>query len=394
MSPTPRRRRIVHVVYSFSVGGLENVIVQLINRLPADQFEHVVLSLTTISDFRNRITQPGVRFIELHKQPGHAIPLYPRIYQLLRELKPDVVHTCNLAALEITPLAWLARVPLRIHAEHGWDAHDPQGQNPRYQRLRKLYKPFVSHYVSVSKDLDDYLARAIGVPASRRSLIANGVDTDTFAPRVGPAAAVPGCPFVPGQHWLVGTVGRLQTVKNQPLLARAFVRLLRAHPEMAERARLVIVGEGPLRREIEGILAQAGASHLAWVPGGRGDIPEVLRMLDCFVLPSETEGTSCTLQEAMSCGLLCIATAVGGTPELLAHGRAGVLLEPGNVDALTNELARSYASLDESRHLGHVARELALSSFGMAGMVRQYLEGFSLGRVQATHSSHANPARP
>ena len=176
MNTAPRRRRIVHVVYSFSVGGLENVIVQLINRLPADQFEHVVLSLTTISDFKNRITQPGVRFIELHKQPGHAIPLYPRIYQLLRELKPDVVHTCNLAALEITPLAWLARVPLRIHAEHGWDAHDPQGQNPRYQRLRKLYKPFVSHYVSVSKDLDDYLARAIGVPAERHSLIANGVD--------------------------------------------------------------------------------------------------------------------------------------------------------------------------------------------------------------------------
>ncbi|WP_291519707.1 TIGR03088 family PEP-CTERM/XrtA system glycosyltransferase [Acidovorax sp.] len=394
MTSTVRRRRIVHVVYSFSVGGLENVIVQLINRLPADQFEHVVLSLTTISDFKNRITQPGVRFIELHKPPGHAIPLYPRIYKLLRELKPDVVHTCNLAALEITPLAWLARVPLRVHAEHGWDAHDPQGQNPRYQRLRKLYKPFVSHYVSVSKDLDDYLARAIGVPASRRSLIANGVDTDTFSPRVGSAVPVPGCPFVPGLHWLVGTVGRLQTVKNQPLLARAFVRLLREHPEAAERARLVIVGEGPLRAEVEAILEQGGASHLAWLPGGRSDIPDVLRMLDCFVLPSETEGTSCTLQEAMSCGLQCIATAVGGTPELLALGRAGVLVKPGNADALADALARAFANPDEARQLGHVARELALSSFGMAGMVRQYLDRFSLGRAPAIHSSHANPARP
>jgi sugar transferase (PEP-CTERM/EpsH1 system associated) len=394
MTSTVRRRRIVHVVYSFSVGGLENVIVQLINRLPADQFEHVVLSLTTISDFKNRITQPGVRFIELHKPPGHAIPLYPRIYKLLRELKPDVVHTCNLAALEITPLAWLARVPLRVHAEHGWDAHDPQGQNPRYQRLRKFYKPFVSHYVAVSKDLDDYLAQRIGVPASHRSLIANGVDTDTFAPRVGPAVAVPGCPFVPGQHWLVGTVGRLQTVKNQPLLARAFVRLLREHPEMAERARLLIVGEGPLRAEVEAILEQGGASHLAWLPGGRSDIPDVLRMLDCFVLPSETEGTSCTLQEAMSCGLPCIATAVGGTPELLALGRAGVLIKPGNADALADALARSVTNPDEARQMGRAARELALSSFGMAGMVRQYLEHFSFGRVQAIHSSHANPARP
>ena len=106
-----RRRRVVHVVYSFSIGGLENVIVQLINRLPADEFEHIVLSLTTISDFKDRITQPGVQFIALNKPSGHAIPLYPRIYKLLRQLKPDVVHTCNLAALEIAPLAWLARVP-------------------------------------------------------------------------------------------------------------------------------------------------------------------------------------------------------------------------------------------------------------------------------------------
>jgi sugar transferase (PEP-CTERM/EpsH1 system associated) len=389
----PRRRRIVHVVFSFSVGGLENVIVQLINRLPADQFEHVLLSLTTISDFKDRITQPGVRFIELHKPPGHAVLLYPRIYKLLRELKPDVVHSCNLAALEITPLAWLARVPRRIHAEHGWDTHDPQGKNLRYQRLRKLYKPFVSHYVAVSKDLDDYLAHAIGVSTSRRSLIANGVDTNTFAPRVGDTPPVPGCPFVPGHHWLIGTVGRLQTVKNQPLLARAFVRLLRENPEMTERARLVIVGEGPLRSEVESILEKGAVSHLAWLPGGRNDVPEVLRMLACFVLPSETEGTSCTLQEAMSCGLPCIATAVGGTPELMAQGRAGVLVQPNDVDGLANALARCFANPDSSRQQGLDARALALSNFGMAGMVRQYLERFNFGRVQATHSSHANTAR-
>lgn len=127
---------------------------------------HVVLSLITISDFKYRITQPDVRFIELQKPPGHAVPLYPRIVQLLRDFKADVVLSCNLGALEITPLAWLARVPLRIHAEHGWDAHDPAGQNLRYQRLRKLPKPFVSHYVAVSKDLDECLTNAIGMPGT------------------------------------------------------------------------------------------------------------------------------------------------------------------------------------------------------------------------------------
>jgi sugar transferase (PEP-CTERM/EpsH1 system associated) len=373
----PRRRRIVHVVYSFSVGGLENVIVQLINRLPANRFEHVVLSLTTISDFKSRITQPGVCFIELHKPPGHAVPLYPRIYKLLRELKPDVVHTCNLAALEIMPLAWLARVPLRIHAEHGWDAHDPQGKNPRYQRLRKLYKPFVSHYVAVSKDLDDYLARAIGISASRRSLIANGVDTDTFAPRVGDAPPVPDFPFVPGQHWLVGTVGRLQSVKNQPLLARAFVRLLREHPEMAERARLVIVGEGPLRPEIEGALAAADLQAHAWLPGARNDVADILRMLDVFVLPSQAEGTSCTLQEAMASGLPVVATAVGGTPELVEEGVTGHLVPSDDEAALASAIHRVFSEEASAGRFALTARSRATNQFGLDAMVRAYQSVFA-----------------
>ena len=378
MNTAPRRRRIVHVVYSFSVGGLENVIVQLINRLPADQFEHVVLSLTTISAFKNRITQPGVRFIELHKPPGHAVPLYPRIYKLLRELKPDVVHTCNLAALEITPLAWLARVPLRIHAEHGWDAHDPQGKNPRYQRLRRLYKPFVSHYVAVSQDIDDYLAQAVGVPARRRSVIANGVDTHTFAPPAhGVAPAVPGCPFVPGQHWLVGTVGRLQTVKNQPLLARAFVRLLQQHPEAAERMRLVVVGEGPLRADIETTLAQAGVPHLAWLAGARDDVAAILPMLDCFVLPSQAEGTSCTLQEAMACGLPVVATAVGGTPALVQDGVTGQLVPSDDVDAMAQAIWQTHTDPARSQRHGQAARARALQAFGLDAMVQLYAPLFA-----------------
>lgn len=369
---TVRRRRIVHVVYSFSVGGLENVIVQLINRLPADEFEHVVLSLTTISDFKNRITQPGVRFIELHKQPGHAIPLYPRIYKLLRELKPDVVHTCNLAALEITPLAWLARVPLRVHAEHGWDAHDPHGQRKKYQRVRQLYKPFVSHYVAVSAEIDRYLAQQIHVTPCRRSLIANGVDTDLFSPAGAETPWPRNCPFVPRRHWLVGTVGRLQTVKNQPLLARAFVRMLDSHPEAAARARLVIVGDGPLRADIQSVLHQAGRADLAWVPGARDDIPDILRVLDCFVLPSQAEGTSCTLQEAMASALPVIATAVGGTPALLSHGDTGWLVPSDDLDALAEVMWQCFQAPQAATELGRRAREFIIAQHGVQAMIKRY----------------------
>ncbi len=367
-----RRRRIVHVVYSFGIGGLENVIVQLINRLPHDSFEHVVMSLTKVGDFKDRIHWSDVQFIELHKAPGHAIPLYPRIWKLFRQLRPDVVHTCNLAALEVVPLAWLAGVKVRIHAEHGWDAHDPRGESIRYQRVRRLYRPFVSHYVAVSADIDRYLEQRIHVPGSARSLIANGVDTDRFCPTSSPVNVPHGCPFFPGHHWLVGTVGRLQTVKNQPLLARAFVRLLELHPQLAERARLVMVGEGPLRKEVEQVLARAGLSHLAWLPGGRDDIPEILRVLDCFVLPSQAEGTSCTLQEAMATALPVIATAVGGTPALLSQGETGWLVPSDDVNALVETLWERFNARDESFLIGRRAREAIVRDHGLQGMVDRY----------------------
>ena len=371
-SASPRKTRVLHVVYSFSIGGLENVIVQLINRLPADRFEHVVLSLTTISDFKHRTTQPGVRFIELNKPPGHAVPLYPRIYKLLRELRPNVLHTCNFAALELVPLGWLARVPFRLHAEHGWDAHDKNGENLRHQRVRRFYRPFVSHFVGVSQEIDDYLGSAIRVPAARRSLIANGVDTALFSPAAGQRQPVPGCPFEPGNHWLVGTVGRLQTVKNQPLLARAFVRLIQQRPKAAERARLVIVGEGPLRAEVEGILSAAGLQHLAWLPGARNDVPDVLRMLDVFVLPSQAEGTSCTLQEAMASGLPVVATAVGGNPDLVQQGITGLLVPSDDEAALADALASLWAVPEKPSAMGAAGREIDVQTFGLDAMVSAY----------------------
>ncbi|MGV3499700.1 MAG: TIGR03088 family PEP-CTERM/XrtA system glycosyltransferase [Hydrogenophaga sp.] len=362
--------RIVHVVHRFDVGGLENVIVQLVNRLPAERFEHVVLSLTTVGDFARRVDRPDVRFIALDKPEGHAIGLYPRIWRLLRELRPDVLHTCNLAPLEIVPVAWLAGVPLRVHVEHGWDAHDPQGLNAKYRWLRRAYRPFVSRWVAVSADLDRYLRNAVGVPEVRRNLIGNGVDTRAFRPDSDGRPA--DCPWHPDEHWVVGTVGRMMTVKNQPLLARAFARLLAQRPELAARARLVMVGDGPLRAEVERVLASAGISALAWLPGARSDVASMLRCFDAFVLPSQAEGTSCTLQEAMATGRAVVATSVGGTPDLVRNGVDGLLVPSDDEAAMAEALGRLHDDVELASTLGAAARRRAVKCFSIEAMVSAY----------------------
>jgi sugar transferase (PEP-CTERM/EpsH1 system associated) len=205
----------------------------------------------------------------------------------------------------------------------------------------------------------------------RITRIVNGVDTKRFHPP-GQRALLVDCPFGHDRrHVVVGAVGRLQAVKNQVDLARAFVRALDLAPALRSRLRLVITGDGPLRPSVEGILAPAGVSELAWLTGARDDVPEVLRALDVFVLPSLGEGISNTILEAMATGLPVIATDVGGNRELVEDGRTGVLVPAGDVDALAAAIVR-YADETTARAAGLAARERVLRLFSLDAMVANY----------------------
>lgn len=366
------RPLVVHVVYRFDTGGLENGIVNLINHMPASSYRHAVLALTKVTDFRRRIQRDDVQFIELNKPPGHGVWLYPRLFRLFRALRPAIVHSRNLAALEVLVPAWAAGVPVRIHGEHGRDVGDLDGSNVRYQRVRRLYRPVVHHYVALSRDLSEYLKRQVHVPAARVTQLYNGVDADRFHPAPGPASAIPGCPFARPGHWLVGTVGRMQTVKDQPTLARAFVLALQAQPALRARLRLVMVGDGPLRAESQQILNDAGCADLAWLPGERSDVPEVMRGLDCFVLPSLAEGISNTILEAMASGLPVIATDVGGNADLVDHGVTGEIVPKADPQRMAESLLRLAGAPQHAAEMGQAARHIAEAKFSLQSMVAAY----------------------
>ena len=385
------RSLIVHVVYRFSVGGLENGIVNLVNRLPQDSWRHVIISLTDVDGaFCGRIARPDVEYVALNKAPGHAFYLYPRLYGIFRRLRPDIVHTRNLAALEACAPAWAARVPVRIHGEHGRDVQDLDGSSLRYQWLRRAFRPFVSQYVAVSADLEHYLRELVGIPGSRIAQIFNGVDTATFRPAPQGRAAIDGCPFHDPALWLVGTVGRMEKVKDQTNLARAFVRALDLHPQARERMRLIMVGDGSLRSEVEGILDEGGARGLAWLPGGRSDIPSVLRGLDCFVLPSLAEGVSNTVLEAMASGLPVVATRVGANGDLIEDGMTGRLVRADDSESLARGVLAYFDDSVTARRHGRAGRQRAEGRFSLERMVERYhrlytkaLQERAAGRAEA-----------
>jgi sugar transferase (PEP-CTERM/EpsH1 system associated) len=366
------RPLVAHVVFRFDTGGLENGLVNLINHMPADRYRHAVIALTQITDFRERVKRTDVEFIALDKPPGHAVKLYPRLVSLFRRLRPDVVHTRNLAALECALPAWWAGVPVRVHGEHGRDVEDIDGTNRKYQWLRRAYRPWVTHYVALSRDLAGYLGDKVGVPPERVSQVYNGVDIDRFRPADGPPAVPEGCPFDPSRHWLVGTVGRMQTVKDQPMLARAFVRLLAQHPALRERVRLVMVGSGPLLAEARRIVEQAGLANHCWLPGERADVAEVMRVLSCFALPSQAEGISNTILEAMASGLPVVATDVGGNAELVEAGRTGLVVAPMNDEAMAGAIARLALDPAAAAAMGRAGRVRAVGQFSLQAMVARY----------------------
>lgn len=366
------RPLVLHVVYRFDTGGLENGIVNLINHMPAGAYRHAVLALTEVTDFKRRVQRPDVQFIALRKPPGHGLWLYPKLYRLFRELKPAIVHTRNLGALETIVPAWAAGVPVRLHGEHGWDVGDPDGRSLRYQRVRRLYRPFVQHYMALSRDIASYLRGKIKVPPARITQVYNGVDSDRFCPAEGGPIALPGCPFAAPEHWLVGTVGRMATIKDQPTLARAFIRLIQRHPALREGARLVLIGDGPLRAECQALLQAAGLQDLAWLPGERSDVQDVMRSLSCFVLPSLAEGISNTILEAMASGLPVVATDVGGNADLVAHGETGEIVPAADVDAISDALARHALDPDLALRRGRAGRVRAEQRFSMQAMVSTY----------------------
>jgi len=289
----------------------------------------------------------------------------------LRQWRPQVVHTRNLAALEMQVPAWWAGVPLRVHGEHGRDAHDVDGTMRRYQWLRRSYRPFVHHWVALSRDLAAYLEQAVGVPRRRISQIYNGVDSERFAP-VPARQPIDGSPFNDPALCLVGTVGRMQTVKAQPLLVKAFARALALQPALRERLRLVLVGDGPLRAECEALLDAAHLRPLAWLAGERGDVPAVMRGLDVFALPSLAEGISNTVLEAMASGLPVIATDVGGNADLVTDGESGNIVPPGDVDALAAALLQWSADPAQRREAGRRGRAAVEQRFSLPAMVDAY----------------------
>lgn len=325
---------VMQVVLSLRTGGLERVVVDLVNQAGTD-FQFTVCCLETPGDWADQVP----RVVTLHKRPGVDWSLFGKLRRLIRQENVHVIHTHNAPAHFYGAIAGKLAGAKVLHTEHGVNV----GHEARYARLNRLAAPFTDLTVSVSRWRDD-------VP-----VVPNGIHVERFArPR-------------PGAGQRVGSVGRLVREKNYPLLIRAVAGIAGAE--------LVLVGDGPLRAELTEAASRENAQQArVQFLGNRADIPELLAGFDVFVLSSTTEGLSIALLEAMAAGCPIVVTAVGGNTELIEHEVTGLVVPPDDESALRAAIRRLLDDRPLANRLGAAAQQRAREQYSVAAMTRRYKE--------------------
>lgn len=366
------KRKVLHLVYSLGFGGLEQVIVNLINGSTDYNVEHSIVTLVDEHDIYDQI-QPETRLYCLNKPPGLDLTSHWRLYKLLLQIKPDVIHTYNFGTIEYHYVARLAGVPVRIHSDHGRGGDDPHGQNKFNNYFRKSVAKLIDHYIVVSPDLLDWVSGTLKLPPTKIDLIYNGVDTRKYTPNQRKNTVFTFC-----------TVGRLHPVKNQKLLIDAY-NLFVSECDSQHNTELHIIGDGPLYGELTSYAESLPVKEQVKFLGYRSDINKLLAQSHAFILSSNYEAMPMSILEAFACQLPVAATDVGGVRHLLTE-REGWLCEPDNKYALAKcleQLASDSAAVCEKASAGY---KKVVEKYSMDFMVERYMEVYKARRRIETAS--------
>jgi len=355
-----RAVRIVHVVETLEVGGMERLAVDLAVTQRATGHQVSMYCLLVAGPLRADLERAGIPVTEFHKE-RHSRPAIA--WSIARQLRLDgaeVVHGHNPGVHHFAAVAKRAAgVPVCVNTRHGAISSKGEAYQERYFRWVERW---TDHVVFVCAYVRQQLEPRLRYPTAKCSVILNGISCEPFLWH-------PAAPGSKRPRLRFGTIGRLVPAKGHAHLIDAFAAIAARLPD----ADLRIYGYGPLEIELRAQIERLGLVGRVRLEGRTDDPARVLESLDIFVLSSLTEGLPLVILEAMAAGLPIVSTRVGGVSEVAPEGATAWLCEPGNAADLAAAMLRAAGSADLAA-MGEAARRLAVANYGIAQMSHRYEE--------------------
>jgi sugar transferase (PEP-CTERM/EpsH1 system associated) len=360
----------MEVVLSMSMGGLENMVINLLRSMDREIYDPVICTFSPhgeLEDEAEKMSVPVYR--ELKKVEAWDRSLAFRMRSLCRKLNIDIVHTHNFLPYFYAGIgAKLAGTPGLVHTVHS----NIRKKQPHLIRAERWLSRFTDRIVSDSEKVNHELVHRDDISQDKIDIILNGIDTNRFRPDIK-GDKIRAELDIPAEAPIIGTVARLARVKDIPTLLQAFQYL---HVD-APKAHLVIVGDGPDRGDLEKAAGELGIAGFTHFLGNRNDTYELLPSIDVFVLPSLSEGLSLTILEALSSERPVIATDVGGNPEIIVDGENGLLIPVGKPEILAEKITDFLLNKAFAISCGRAGREKVKRIFSLQVMVDRYEDVFA-----------------
>lgn len=361
MTEMPEKISVMQLTYSLRMGGSEKLAMDISMNLDSSRFRPSVCALDLDGDLAKELEREKIDHVVLHRK-GLKLDIFRRLYRLIRKNRINVLHTHHFTQLfyAALPARWAgARI---IHTEHEFFSYLGNGFS------RTLIRPlsrFCDRMTVVGPEISDYFVRTIGLPEQRVMVVPNGVDIPKFDYDREAARAELG---LNPRDIVIGTVGRLESEKDQATLLEAF----RQVKGEGRPVRLLIVGDGRMAEELKSHAARIGVSDRTLFLGYRRDIPKLLAAMDVFVLSSIREGLPISLIEAMAARRPVVASDIGSIKDLVQDGRNGILVSPRDAAAFGKVLQRLVETTELRERLGEAGRRTVETSFSLPAMIRTY----------------------
>jgi glycosyltransferase involved in cell wall biosynthesis len=361
--------RVAFVVHLMQVAGAEVLVRETIRQLRG-KITPTIFCLDAVGLIGEEMIREGTDLVCFNRKPGRDWGVSRRMAAAIRDRKIDVIHAHQYSPFFYAALAkpLCAFRPKMILTEHG--RHYPDRVSPVRRAVNRLILDRLADAVTACCRFSAIgLTKTDGFAGARIQIVENGIEVDRYSPPADKALAKEDVGLDPDRRYIIH-VARHHPVKDQQLLLRGFAA---AVPQLP-RVDLLMVGDGPLRGELESLAVELRIPDRVKFLGIRADIPDLMRAADVFALTSLSEAASLTLLEAMASGLPVVVTRVGGNPEIVRHEREGLLFPRGDVAGCADAFRRLFTDPDFAEKLGAAGRERVIERYQLSRTVEQYYD--------------------